>query len=169
MHPLPHTRSCFVCGEANPAGLRLRFHTDRRLVSARFVPGPEHVGFKRTVHGGLTATVLDEAMVWACAVRTRQFTYCAELNVRYRQPVRPGETLTVEAELVEDRRGKIFLARAELRNADAVALATATGKYLPVPTAETTGMWDDFVGDAREALAQIWLESGEAAATTGLP
>ena len=67
---------------------------------------------------------------------------------------------------MDDRRGKIFLARAELRNADGVVLATATGKYLPVPAAEVTGMWDDFVGDAPRALAQIWTEtSGPGTAT----
>ena len=27
MKLLPHTRSCFVCGESNPAGLKLRFET----------------------------------------------------------------------------------------------------------------------------------------------
>ena len=63
MKPLPHTHSCFVCGESNPLGLKLRFQTDGRLVHARFVPLPEHIGFKQTVHGGLIATVLDEIMV----------------------------------------------------------------------------------------------------------
>ena len=56
MKLLPHTRSCFVCGEANPAGLKLRFETDGRLVQTCFVPRPEHVGFRQTVHGGLVAT-----------------------------------------------------------------------------------------------------------------
>src|SRR6185436_2207270 len=68
MKELPHTRSCFVCGESNSAGLNLRFETDGRIVQAHFVPRLEHVGFKATVHGGLIATVLDEIMVWACAV-----------------------------------------------------------------------------------------------------
>src|ERR1041385_3913787 len=63
MKILPHTRSCFVCGEANPAGLRLRFETDGQVVTARFTPRPEHIGFKQVVHGGIVATLLDEIMV----------------------------------------------------------------------------------------------------------
>jgi acyl-coenzyme A thioesterase PaaI-like protein len=63
MRMLPHTRSCFVCGESNPAGLNLRFETDGRTVQTRFVPRAEHIGFRQTVHGGLTATLLDEIMV----------------------------------------------------------------------------------------------------------
>src|SRR5512143_966533 len=115
MQSLPHTRSCFVCGEANPAGLKLRFETDGRIVQTRFQPRPEHVGFRQTVHGGLIATLLDEIMVWACAVQTRQFAYCAELSVRFLSPLRPGEPVLAVAELVADRRGRLFEAKAELR------------------------------------------------------
>src|SRR5512143_1353431 len=88
MKLLPHTRSCFVCGESNPAGLNLRFKTDGRLVQTHFVPRAEHVGFRQTVHGGLIATLLDEIMVWACAVGTKRFAFSAELNVRFIRPAR---------------------------------------------------------------------------------
>src|ERR1043165_7802872 len=99
MQTLPHTRSCFVCGESNPVGLNLRFETDGRLVTARFTPRPEHIGFKQVIHGGLIATVLDEIMVWVCAVRTKRFAYCAELNVRFVSPARPGEPVIATAAL----------------------------------------------------------------------
>ena len=65
---LPRTRSCFVCGVGNPLGLNLAFQSTGTTVTAVFRPRAEHVGFKRVVHGGLIATVLDEAMVWACGV-----------------------------------------------------------------------------------------------------
>ena len=100
MRELPHTRSCFVCGETNPLGLRQRFATDGRLVHAEFTPRPEHCGFAGVVHGGVLATVLDEIMVWACAVGTRQFAFCAEMTTRFHHPAQPGEILQVEAELV---------------------------------------------------------------------
>jgi uncharacterized protein (TIGR00369 family) len=147
MKLLPHTRSCFVCGESNPAGLKLRFETDGRVVQTRFVPRAEHVGFRQTVHGGLTATLLDEIMVWACAVQTKRFAFCAELNVRFLNPVRPGEELIASGELVSNRRGKLFEAKAELRNQAGMALATATGKYLPIKQADLAEMVTDFVDD----------------------
>lgn len=145
MKLLPHTRSCFVCGQSNPVGLKLRFETDGRLVRIRFVPRAEHVGFRQTVHGGLTATLLDEIMVWACAVQTKRFAFCAELKVRFLNPVRPGETLVASGELVSNRRGKLFEARAELRDHAGRVLATASGKYLPVKPAEVAEMVTDFV------------------------
>lgn len=148
MRELPHTRSCFVCGEANPAGLRLRFETDGTVVRAKFRPGTEHIGFKGVVHGGLTATVLDEIMVWACVVATRQFAFCAELNVRYLQPLQPGIETFATAELVANRKGRIFEAKAEIRDPNNQLLATATGKYFPIKPADLAPMTTDFVGDA---------------------
>ena len=144
---LPHTHSCFVCGESNPCGLNLRFETDGQTVQARFQPRPEHIGFRETVHGGLIATVLDEIMVWACAVKARRFAFCAELSVRYLRPARPGVALLLRGELAENRRDRIFEARAELVDEAGQPLATASGKYVPVKGADVTKMAADFVGD----------------------
>ena len=147
MKELPHTHSCFVCGDANPIGLNLRFETDGHLVRTRFTPRPEHIGFKQVVHGGIIATVLDEIMVWACLAQTKRFTYCAEFTVRFRQPLRPGEDTLVTAELTANRRDKIFEAKAELKDGAGNILATATGKYIPVKTLELADMSTDLVGN----------------------
>jgi uncharacterized protein (TIGR00369 family) len=144
---LPHTHSCFVCGESNAHGLKLRFHTDGRVVTTKFRPRAEHVGFKGVVHGGLSATVLDEIMVWACVVGTRKFAFCAELNVRYLRPLTPGEEVSVTSELVADHRGRILEAKAAMHNAAGTALVQATGKYMPLKVADASEMIRDFVGD----------------------
>lgn len=152
MRELPHTRSCFVCGEDNPVGLRQRFETDGRAVRTRFTPGPEHAGFRGVVHGGILATLLDEVMVWACAVQTRKFGFCAEMTIRFQQPAAPGDALWVEAELVANRRGRVFEAKAEVRNAAGEVLAQANGKYMPVRDAELAALQDDMVGGAEGLL-----------------
>jgi uncharacterized protein (TIGR00369 family) len=147
MKVLPHTHSCFVCGESNASGLKLRFTTDGKSVQTRFVPKPEHIGFKQVVHGGILATVLDEIMVWACAVGTHRFAYCVDLNVRFTKPARPGEELCVSAELVENRRNRIFEAKAEVRNAAGDLLSSATGRYFPIKESEQAAMASDFATD----------------------
>lgn len=155
MTELPHTHSCFVCGESNPRGLNLRSETDGKIVRTHFAFGSEHVGFKQTVHGGLTATLLDEIMTWACAVQAKRFAYCAELNVRYLHPVRPGQQIMASAELVSNRRGRIFDAKAEIRDKEGTVLATATGKYLPLKDADAAGMATDFIGDLSGLLGPV--------------
>lgn len=144
---LPRTRSCFVCGVANPLGLNLGFERDGSGVRARFRLRPEHAGFKGVVHGGLVATVLDEAMVWAIGVRAGCFAYSAELTVRYRRPVPPEAELVVRGELTDHPRPKLLLARAELCDAGGVLLAGATGKYMPLPPQAQGELVADFVGD----------------------
>ena len=154
MKTLPHTFSCFVCGESNPIGLKLRFETDGRIVQTHFVPRQEHIGFKGTVHGGLIATLLDEIMVWACAVQTRKFAFCAELNVRFLNPVRPGTEVIARGELLANRKDRIFEAQASLTDPAGLVLANATGKYLPVKTGSALDLATDIVGGP----AEEWLD-----------
>jgi len=152
MRTLPHSRSCFVCGESNPIGFQLRLETDDRTVQTHFVLRPEHVGFKQIVHGGLVSTLLDEVMAWACAVQAKRFAFCAELTVRFLRPVRPNEQLLAIGELIVNRRDKIFETKAKLLNAEGTLLASATGKYLPITQADALEMADDLVGDPQRVF-----------------
>jgi uncharacterized protein (TIGR00369 family) len=147
MRELPHTRSCFVCGEDNPGGLHLRFTTDGRTVRARFRPGAAHIGFRGIVHGGLLATLLDEIMVWACAVSARRFAFCAELQVRFLNPTRPGDEIIATGEMLANRKDKVYEAKATLTDSSGRSLAEATGKYLPIKSGNVTGMLSDVIGD----------------------
>jgi acyl-coenzyme A thioesterase PaaI-like protein len=51
--------TCFGCGPANAAGLRLKSYTEGDLVTATFVPWPAHDNGFGTVNGGIISTVLD--------------------------------------------------------------------------------------------------------------
>jgi acyl-coenzyme A thioesterase PaaI-like protein len=110
------------------------------------MPEAVHNGFINVIHGGLLATVLDEVMVWGCAVQMKQFSYCAEMTVRYVSPARPDEAIIAEGELVENRRGRIFLASGALKREDESVICTSTGKYMPVKGGDY-GLWmADFEG-----------------------
>jgi uncharacterized protein (TIGR00369 family) len=134
-------------------GLDLGVSTDRQRVESRLVFRPEHVGLSGTVHGGLVSTVLDEMMAWACGVATRRLAYCAEMTVRFVRPVAPGVEVVGQGELVENRRGRLYLTRAELRNTAGDLLAEATGKFMPVPGELQRRVLDDFAMDPGD-----WLE-----------
>ena len=86
-------------------------------------------------------------MTWACAVQTKRFAYCAELSLRYLQPVRPHEPMLATAELIANRRGRLFEAKADLLNESGAVLATATGKYLPLKESLAEELATDMVGD----------------------
>ncbi len=126
---------CFGCGAANPHGMKLVFDrdTDRRRIVGRFRLGAEYQGGPGFIHGGIIATVLDEAMGKVCRFRdVRAMT--AELTVEYLRPVGVDEEIHVEA--FEDRRnGRQLFHQGEIRNAAGELLARGRGRFVVVDPA----------------------------------
>ena len=132
---LPHTSGCLVCGRDNPHGLRLDLYVDPESAAVRveFTPRPEHIGFQGVVHGGVLATVLDEAMVWSATWAARRFCVCAELTTRFLREAAVGRALVVETK-VESSRSRLVLTTAAVRDrACGELVATGSAKYVPVP------------------------------------
>jgi uncharacterized protein (TIGR00369 family) len=99
--------SCFVCGAENPRGLHLEFDlASAGVVGSEWMPVDSLESFQGVVHGGIVATVLDEAMSQAVIARHWQ-ALTAELRVRYHRLVFPGEILRVSAWVVERRKRRI--------------------------------------------------------------
>ena len=127
---------CFGCGGLNPIGLRLRFRPlDDGRVWAEFVPTREHEGYLGMVHGGITATLLDEAMNWAVTA-AGDIAVTARMSVVYRKPLEVGRAVRVAATVV-GRRSRAIEARAEVRGIDSgEVLAEAEGRFVRVSAAQ---------------------------------
>ena len=130
--PLPWTHGCYVCGQDNPLGLHLRFELAGEQVVARFAPRPEHGGFQGIVHGGVLMTVLDEVMFWTPSIAAGRMYWSAEVAVRFVAPARVGVELTAVAQL-QRMRPKMARTTGSITDAAGRLIASATGKYLPVP------------------------------------
>ena len=105
---------CFVCGPDNLRGLQASFEIDpttRSSLCRLTVPDPFQ-GWKDVVHGGILATLLDEACVHACRT-VGPHPVTAELTVRYRKPVPTGAEIVVRAE-VTGSRGRVLWSRASV-------------------------------------------------------
>lgn len=125
-------RVCFVCGEKNPIGLKLRIQADpERGESTADVIFSEHFqGWAMIVHGGLLATVLDEAMIYAAGAKGLKCV-TGEMTVRYIKPASTGVAYTLRGRFVEDQ-GRIVLAESALLDNDGQEVARATGKLFKV-------------------------------------
>ena len=123
---LTEANRCFICGAGNPTGLRLRFREEGEGVTAEFALGEEYIGWEGLIHGGLVAAVLDDAManIWAWRGTPAVTT---SISVRFRQPVRPGESLRVLAEPVGARRSAMQRARARVTREDGTLVADGDG------------------------------------------
>ncbi len=119
--------ACFVCGPQNPIGLKADFMTDIESCSshAQLLLQADFQGWQDVVHGGILASLLDEACIYACRAKAAQCV-TAELQIRYRKPVPVGAQVTVVGQLTDSSR-KIWLASAQLKIDDSL-YAEATAK-----------------------------------------
>jgi acyl-coenzyme A thioesterase PaaI-like protein len=115
-----NTDHCYVCGQANPHGLRIAFLPDGTNGSrASYTARSEHDGWPGVLHGGLAFALMDEALAWALFFQgLRGVT--ARAQTSFRQPIRTGTPVVVRGWMVERHR-KLITARAEVRTDDAAS------------------------------------------------
>ncbi|HKN62034.1 MAG TPA: PaaI family thioesterase [Candidatus Acidoferrales bacterium] len=133
LEPKP-TNACFGCGGANHRGMQLTFEQDdaARRIRGNFRLGPEYSGGLGFVHGGIIATLLDEAMGKVNRFRgLRALT--AELTIEYLRPVPVEQDIVVEAREV-DMKGRNLYHVGEIRNAQGDVLARGRGRFVDVTT-----------------------------------
>jgi len=158
---LPHTAGCLVCGRQNPHGLKLSLHVDEStgVVSVSFTPRPEHIGFEGIVHGGVLATVLDEAMVWAATWAGKRFCVAGEMTVRFRQSAAVGGALRVETR-VDSNRSRLIQTSGTIIDSAGALVAEASGKYVPVPPERHRHVLTTLVNEPSTADAATLLKEG---------
>jgi uncharacterized protein (TIGR00369 family) len=131
--PFAHTaqNTCFGCGPANPNGLKLEFFlaADRSVVCSAIISSLFE-GPPNCLHGGIIATLLDEAM--SKAVRAHGFmAMTRHMEVDYRRPVASGDPIRIEGRLVRSE-GRKHWAEARVLNAKDAALAQAKGLFIEI-------------------------------------
>lgn len=117
---------CFACGQKNPIGLKLKFAWDGKFARAEFTPNKFHQGWTGVIHGGIIASLLDEAMSYA-TLFSGVNTLTAKMRTRFRRPVQIDEPLVITASLTKKTR-RLVEAKAEtaLRDGTIIADGTAT-------------------------------------------
>jgi uncharacterized protein (TIGR00369 family) len=137
--PLPHTAQnrCFGCGEASSIGLHLEFFrtAEETVVCLPAVPSVFE-GPPGYLHGGIIATLMDEAMSKAVRIRglaamTRQ------IEIEYLRPVPSGEKVRIEGRVVRSE-GRKHWTEARILNAKAVTLASGKGLFVEVRASRLT-------------------------------
>lgn len=133
LQPMVHAASnrCFGCGRANPVGLHLEFFLaeDGATVSFAAVPNT-YEGPPGYLHGGIIATLMDEAM--SKAVRARGLiAMTRKLDVDYLRPVPSGSRIRVEGRVVRDE-GRKHWTEARVLDVNGVALAESKGLFIEI-------------------------------------
>ena len=123
---------CVVCGMDNPNGFRAQFYNmEDGSVVTPFCYREEHQSFPQRVHGGLTATMLDELglrAIWA-KLSEDVFGVTMSMEVKYRKPVPYDVELLGRGILVKDT-PKFAVIRTEILDRKGILLADAEVKYI---------------------------------------
>ena len=130
------TNTCFGCGGANARGMKLTFEQDdsTKRIRGAFKLGAEYQGGPGFIHGGIIATVLDEAMGKVSRFRgVRAVT--AELVVEYLKPVSVDAPLLIEAYEVE-KTGRNLHYVGEIRSQAGDLLARGRGRFVVIEPRE---------------------------------
>lgn len=123
---------CFACGKDNPIGLKLQFELIGDLYVAQFIAAPTYQSYNNLLHGGIIATLLDEAMANYVLYLTKQQAVTAKLEVRYRHQVKIGTPIRVQAKLIR-KKAHMYEMKGELYQVQGDSLlAEATAKVLLV-------------------------------------
>lgn len=128
-------RCCFICGPANPIGLKVKPSRDEAAGRAwlTVVIPPEYQGWEGIAHGGIVAALLDEVSAYAGMAVSKQIV-TAELNIRYLRPVPIGREVTIEAQVREQVRRSVMVVATMTCQGE--VLARSTGRMVvlkPVP------------------------------------
>ena len=131
LEPNP-TNKCFGCGGDNSGGMKLTFEQDNtnRKIVGRFVLGERYQGGGGFAHGGIIATLLDEAMGKVCRFREAR-AVTAELNVEYLKPVSVDKEIVVEGRETEQQGRNLFIA-GEIRNEAGEILARGRARFVVI-------------------------------------
>ncbi len=130
---LEKSAGCYVCGPENAGGLNIRFEHEGPFTSAaRTVARREHEGWGGIQHGGVSFTLMDEALGW-CLFFEGISAVTAKIETRFMRPVPTGMPLLVRAWVTGERR-RLFSASAELvsDDEDRVVFAEATATMMRV-------------------------------------
>jgi len=131
LEPNPSNK-CFGCGGDNAGGMKLTFEQDNvnRKIVGRFVLGERFQGSGGFAHGGIIATLLDEAMGKVCRFReVRAVT--AELTVEYLKPINVQSEIVVEGCETEQKGRNLFMT-GEIRNGVGEVLARGRGRFVVI-------------------------------------
>lgn len=138
--------NCFGCGRLNEYGLQLAFFPDARDgVRTHFVPESRFEGYAGMVHGGVISTVLDEVMAWSL-YRNQVFAVTAELSVRYRAPLKVGESTQAIGWEVSRRGRRINMAAEIVRDAGGTVISRAKAVFMQVSEAQADEWQSRYLG-----------------------
>lgn len=130
----PNSNLCFVCGLNNPVGLQMTFYDNgENEVYANYTVPEQYNGYPGIVHGGIVATILDEAVGRVALIADpNHFMFSVKLEVKYRHPVPTETPLKITGRIVK-LRGRLGKAVGQIELPDGTIACESVMTLADVP------------------------------------
>ncbi|MGI6783531.1 MAG: PaaI family thioesterase [Aminivibrio sp.] len=136
MEKLPRSKGCFVCGSpeenSRSLGVDIFWDGENERTVIKFLPDSTWCGYEGIVHGGIIASIFDDAMAWAARQAAGGWAVTGEMSVRYLRPVKAGMEYTAEGR-VSKQSGRRLTTEAALTGEDGKRAAEATALFIKMP------------------------------------
>jgi uncharacterized protein (TIGR00369 family) len=137
----PH--NCFACGELNRHGLQLQMHLTANGSWTEITLDERFEGWAGIAHGGILATLADEAMAWSL-FSDDQLGLTASLAIDFRKPAPVGRPLRAEGWITDRRRLRYETAARVVDLTSGEVVAEATGVYVAAPPARARELRSEY-------------------------
>lgn len=130
-----NSRMCFVCGLRNAAGLKAFFYElETGELMATFEPREEHQSYPGRLHGGISATILDETIGRAILIKSRGEVWgvTAEFTMKFKKPVPLDKPLRAVGRIVKEG-SRVFEGTGEILLEDGTVAVEGQGRYIKMP------------------------------------
>ncbi|MFV2089278.1 MAG: PaaI family thioesterase [Pseudomonadales bacterium] len=129
MSLVSESNGCFVCGPANPIGLKLIFRIEDDVCRSEFTADERHAGYRGVTHGGIVFSLLDDVMAnWLWLQGVQCMT--AKAEIRYRGELPIGIPVRLEGRCLK-RKGRLALMEGKaIRDSDDQLVAEATASFM---------------------------------------
>ncbi len=133
-NPQPSSEMCFGCGRANPVGLYMKFRDDGvDRVLCEYTVAERYQGYPGVVHGGVLATMLDEAVARVSFIGDpHHFMMSVKLEVKFRHPVPVAQPVRVVGRIVK-LRGRLGKAVGQVILSDGTVACEAECTLADIP------------------------------------
>lgn len=132
-----NSKDCLICGLANESGVKASFYNmEDGSVGSLFTFKFNHQSYPDRVHGGMISALLDELAGRALWVTEPNLVgVTGSLIVKFKKPV-PYEVELKGRGVITSRRGKVFIANAQILDKNNVVLAESTATYVIIPNSQ---------------------------------
>jgi len=129
---------CYACGPNNPLGLQLEFFSyenNDREVYAVFQPSQSQAGWPEILHGGVIATLSDEAAAYVAYLRNKHAA-TARLNIKFKNPTGLNEPVKVTGKLIKETKRILDIEVVLTSHVDGRVLSEGVARLIVLPEHE---------------------------------